>query len=106
MPTNRESARRNSVAVPLRLPETDLADVTVAKAQQMVDVIRKRPLTLESIRCQLQCKGCLPMRSGSGATHRHVVVILGAPGISVRIARFSGIRSFVSAFAMLINTPQ
>ncbi|MEQ9409172.1 MAG: helix-turn-helix domain-containing protein [Fuerstiella sp.] len=34
--------------VSLRLLETDLADLTVAKAQQMVDATRKRPLTFES----------------------------------------------------------
>lgn len=39
---------RNGEIVSLKLLETDLADVTVAKAQQMIDAVRKRPLTLES----------------------------------------------------------
>jgi integrase len=39
---------RNGETVSLKLLETDLADVTVAKAQQLIDVVRKRPLTLES----------------------------------------------------------
>lgn len=38
----------NGKQVPLALLETDLADLTVAKAQQMVDATRKRPLTFES----------------------------------------------------------
>ena len=40
--------RRNGVDVSLKLLDTDLADLTVAKAQQMVDATRKRPLTFES----------------------------------------------------------
>lgn len=40
--------RRNDKNVNLALLETDLADLTVAKAQQMVDATRKRPLTFES----------------------------------------------------------
>lgn len=39
---------RNGETVSLKLLETDLADLTVAKAQQLIDVVRKRPLTLES----------------------------------------------------------
>ncbi|WP_417387503.1 tyrosine-type recombinase/integrase [Gimesia sp.] len=39
---------KNGEQVSLRLLETDLADLTVAKAQQMVDATRKRPLTFES----------------------------------------------------------
>ena len=40
--------KRNDKNVNLALLETDLADLTVAKAQQMVDATRKRPLTFES----------------------------------------------------------
>ena len=38
----------NGEVVGQKLLETDLCDLSVAKAQQMVDVIRKRPLTFES----------------------------------------------------------
>jgi integrase/DNA-binding CsgD family transcriptional regulator len=41
---------RNGEDTPLELLETDLADVTVAKAQQLIDATRKRPLTFESKR--------------------------------------------------------
>jgi hypothetical protein len=40
--------KRNNKKVSLALLETDLADLTVAKAQQMIDATRKRPLTFES----------------------------------------------------------
>lgn len=39
---------KNGKQVELNLLDTDLADITVAKAQQMVDVIRNRPMTFES----------------------------------------------------------
>ncbi|MBA2114060.1 helix-turn-helix domain-containing protein [Bremerella alba] len=39
---------RNGEKIPLLLLQTDLADVTPAKAQQMVDATRNRPLTFES----------------------------------------------------------
>lgn len=39
---------RGGEEVILNLLDTDLSDMTVAKAQQMVDAVRKRPLTFES----------------------------------------------------------
>lgn len=41
---------RNGQSIEMKLLDTDLADLTVAKAQQLVDVIRNRPMTFESKR--------------------------------------------------------
>ncbi len=39
---------RDGQEINLRLLDTDLADLTVARAQQMIGVIQRRPLTFES----------------------------------------------------------
>lgn len=52
---------KNCEQVSLGLLETDLADLTVSKAQQMVDATRKRPLTFES----KQTKRMTPKSAGS-----------------------------------------
>jgi integrase len=39
---------RNGKTISLNLLNTDLADLTVARAQQMIDATKKRPLTVES----------------------------------------------------------
>ncbi len=41
---------RNGQTIEMNLLQTDLADLTIARAQQMVDVIRTRPMTFESKR--------------------------------------------------------